>query len=327
MYSWGGSTSDWAKPGGYKYDGARRPYLDKLAAEADAKGGRRYINSSGPDMKLVDPFGKEISSDSQNVVVVGIDVTGSMASWPKEIFDRAPLIYQTLSQYRPDMEICFAAIGDATIDNYPLQINNFAKGTALDDHINALYGEGGGGGQISESYELFAYFMLNKCKLKNATSPFILIYGDEKFYDKVKPAQVKKYIGNNIEAEVDSADVWRGVLQKFNTFFLQKPYGSRGDSGTTAEVKAYWADTIGRQRIIALPSEERAVDVGIGIIAKYWGEYGDYKASMLARHDAKEIMPVEKSIRFLPNDPDGPKTRVSRLLADGKGALSERLDT
>ena len=33
-----------------------------------------------------------------------------MASWPFEIFDRLPLLYNTLSQYREDLEICFAAI-------------------------------------------------------------------------------------------------------------------------------------------------------------------------------------------------------------------------
>ena len=36
-----------------------------------------------------------------------------MASWPFEIFDRLPLLFNTLSQYREDLEICFAAIGDA----------------------------------------------------------------------------------------------------------------------------------------------------------------------------------------------------------------------
>ena len=46
-------------------------------------------------------------------------MTGSMANWPFEIFDRLPLLYNTLSQYREDLEICFAAIGDAGVDRSP----------------------------------------------------------------------------------------------------------------------------------------------------------------------------------------------------------------
>ncbi|MEK6816849.1 MAG: hypothetical protein AABY09_04505 [Nanoarchaeota archaeon] len=65
MYSWGGDTSVWATPGAYKYDSARRRYLDKLADDARAKGPRTYRAASGPNLGLVDPRGKSISSESK----------------------------------------------------------------------------------------------------------------------------------------------------------------------------------------------------------------------------------------------------------------------
>ena len=34
-------------------------------------------------------------------------MTGSMQTWPAEIFDRLPLLYNTLAQYRPDLEVLF----------------------------------------------------------------------------------------------------------------------------------------------------------------------------------------------------------------------------
>ncbi len=199
MYSWGGSTKDWKKPDAYKYDSARAPYLDSMAAASKAKGGRHYNRGSSPDMKLVDPRGKTISSDSRNVIVFGIDGTGSMVNWPAEIFDRLPLLYQTLSQYRADLEVSFGVIGDATCDSYPLQVNSFGKGVSLEDHINALFPEGGGGGQVSESYELFGYFALNNVKVPNAVSPFLFICGDEKFYTAIDPDQVEHYIGDRLQ--------------------------------------------------------------------------------------------------------------------------------
>ncbi|MFH1511575.1 MAG: hypothetical protein ABIF10_07845 [Candidatus Woesearchaeota archaeon] len=326
MYSWGGSTADWKKPGAYKYDSARSPYLDKLASASKAKGGRSYVRNDEPDIGLVDPFGKKISSDSENAIVVAVDVTGSMSSWPGEIFDRLPLFYQTLSQYRPDLEVCFAAIGDATCDQYPLQVNHFGKGVSLEDNLKALGCEGGGGGQISESYELFGYFIHTHCELKNAQSPFLLIYGDEKYYLHVDKSQVKHFIGDSLEGKVESAAIWKGLLQKFNTFYLHKPYGSGGEPAVTSEVGDYWAKVLGRQRVIELPSCDRAVDVAMAIVARYWGQYGDFRKSIKARHDDSEISPVEHSIRFLPVDPAGPITRNSRLLASRSTKASRRLD-
>jgi hypothetical protein len=326
MYSWGSNTTNWKKPGKYKFDSARKPYLDSLADDSADKGGRHYTRRDAPNMALVSPLNKRIRSESENPVVIAVDVTGSMASWPAEIFDRLPLLYQTLSQYMPDMEVCFAAIGDANSDEYPLQVNDFAKGVELEDKINALCAEGGGGGQVSESYELLGYFLKEHCELPKAKLPFLIIYGDEKFYPKVDPSQVRHYLGQTLESELDSAGVWRSLMQKFNLFYLHKPYGNEDDEGTTREVGKYWENIIGKERVIALPSCERAVDVAIAIMAKYAGHYGDFTANISARQDPDQIAAVADSVRFLPNDPDGPIVRASRLLGTGGGSKSKRLD-
>lgn len=302
MYGWGGSTSDWKKPNKYKWDSAKKPYLDKLATDASKKkSARTYTMRSAPH-KIVDPLGKTISSDSENPIVIAVDVTGSMCSWPAEIFDRLPLLYQTLSQYRPDADICFAAIGDANSDSYPLQVNDFAKGVELEDKLNALYPEGGGGGQISESYELFAYFMLEHCNMPNAKSPFLLIYGDEKYYPEIDKRQVEHYTGDKLEDDLKSKDVWKKLNQKFNMFYLQKPYGN-GDPDYTAQIKKYWAKGIGKQRIIELPERERAVDTGIALIAKHWGEFADFKENLSSRQDEEEQEMVIDSVRHIAEKP------------------------
>ena len=303
MYAWGGSTSGWRKPGSYGFDSARKPYLDKLAAAASAKGPRTYARRNEPDMKLVDPRGKVITSESKNQLVIAVDVTGSMAEWPGEIFDRLPLLYQTLSQYRDDLEVCFAAIGDANCDSWPLQVNDFGKDLDLEERLKALGCEGGGGGQISETYELFAYFMQEKCKTPNATSPFLLIFGDEKFYPNVNPGQVEHYIGDKLQAPVEANQVWKGLMQRFNLFFLHKPYGDGREAATTKEVGDYWADTIGEQRVIELPNKERAVDIAMGLVAKHWGQYGDFTKNLSARQDDEDANSVYGSLRFIDGDP------------------------
>jgi len=233
-------------------------------------------------------------------------------------------MYQTLSQYRDDVELSFNAIGDAHSDSYPLQVNNFGKGVALEDAVKAIVCEGGGGGQVSESYELFGHFMKEHCKTPNATSPFLFIFGDEKFYETVNPAQVKHYIGDTLQSPVSSAAVWDGLQQRFNLYFLHKPYGNGGDARTDKEVVDYWAAAIGRQRIVELPSKERAVDILVGIVAKHWGQYGDFSKNMGARQPDAEVASVHKSLRYLPLDKAPTSVLGGASRSAGKSAKSVR---
>lgn len=300
MYSWGPDTRNWKKPGGYKYDSARAPYLDSLASDSKAKGGRHYATGSSPDWKMVDPK-KTISTDSLNAIVFGIDGTGSMSDWPAEIFDRLPLFYQTLSQYKPDLEVSFGVIGDANSDQYPLQVNDFGKGVNLEEHINALFPEGGGGGQIHETYELFGYFALAHINMPKAVSPFLFICGDEKFYSEVDPSHVKDLMGDTLQGPLDSTALFGKLMQKYDVFYLHKPYGSGGDRGVTTDVKKQWARAIGDERVIALPSYDRVVDIAMGIVAKKWGQFGDYKDNLNARQtDPNVIGGVYKSLENIP---------------------------
>jgi len=315
MYSWGPDTKDWKRPG-YDFGSARRGYLDDLAADADAKGPRSYIRRDAPDSKLVGTKGKIIQSLSENPIVIATDVTGSMASWPAEIFDRLPLLYQTLSKYKEDLEICFAAIGDATCDDYPLQVNDFGKAVDLDEHLKALCAEGGGGGQHRETYELFAYYMLNKADTPNAISPFLIIFGDEAFYEHVNPRHVEHYIGDVLQDPVDSMAVWKAIGQRFNTYLLHKKYHSPSLDG---EIVEQWKQAIGEQKVIPIEYAERAVDVAMGIIAKYWGQFSDFDVNLSARHDADGRATVYDSLRYVDiADPTATKSVIDRALPGAK---------
>src|SRR5512137_1279723 len=142
MYSWDEDTSGWYGSGKYAYSPAAAPARAAAAERAAASGPRTYKGRTGPNEKIIDAK-KTISTQSANPLIVAIDVTGSMASWPFEIFDRLPLLFNTLAQYHPDVEICFAAIGDAGVDRWPLQVTSFASGYDLEQLLGSLYGEGG----------------------------------------------------------------------------------------------------------------------------------------------------------------------------------------
>lgn len=294
MYGWGDDMSDWARPSAYAYSGSSRARRSrrKAAKQSKQRGGRSYLDRPAPDMSLVDPCGKVISTRSENPIVVAVDVTGSMSHWPYEIFDRLPLLYQTLSQYREDVEISFVAIGDATSDRYPLQVCDFAKGIALEDQLNGLYGEGGGGGTVRESYELFAYYLLNNCRAPEAKRPFLILYGDEGFYEDVSAKHIRHYLGGQASRSVSSLRIWKALSESWNIFHLRKPYGR----GHDADIEDQWAEAIGRERIVELSSPERAVDLALGLIARSWGHFDDFTENMSARQSKADVKNLGRRI-------------------------------
>ena len=315
MYSWGNDTNTWKSPGAYDFGSARAPYLDKLKEEAAAKGSERsYSKKKEPNLSLVDPKGKTISSDSEDPVIICVDGTGSMKNWPAEIFDRLPLLYQTLSKYRPNVEISFSVIGDATSDQWPVQVSNFGKGPTLDDYLKGLKPEGGGGPGIRESYELWAYFMATRCTTPNAKDPFTIVMGDEKFYDTINPEQVKKYLGVSTQAQ-DAVEVWKELGNRFDIRFLRK---ENDMPGKNPEIIAKWEEALGPGHIVPVYDATRVVDVAMGLIAQRWGSFGDFKTNLSARQDADGIEAVMTSLRAAPGLPPGVKSNLKLTAGSAK---------
>jgi hypothetical protein len=229
MYSWDGDTSGWYGDATYSY---RSSGADKRAAAAEraaAEGSRTYKQKAQPNIKIVDPR-KHITTTSTNPLIVAVDVTGSMANWPFEIFDRLPLLYNTLVQYREDVEICFAAIGDAAYDDWPLQVTTFASGYDLEQLLGALYGEGGGG-DGPEGYGLFAHWVNTHVQTPNAgEKPFLIVFGDAPMHPKVPQQHIAHLLGDRSNGDVDAIGAWRTLCKDWNTWFMRRPTGKAGDT-------------------------------------------------------------------------------------------------
>ena len=291
MYSWDEDTSKWYGTGSYAY--APAAAISASAERAKAAGPRTYKGKSGPNEKIIDPH-KRVSTQSKNPVIVAIDVTGSMASWPFEIFDRLPLLYNTLAQYRPDVEICFAAIGDATVDRWPLQVTTFAGGFDLEQLLGSLFGEGGGG-DAPESYGLFAHWVNTHVETPALDeTPFLIVFGDINMHPKVDRKQVEHYLGDKLNADVDSLAAWQAVTKKWNTWFLRRPGGKRGDV-----IDDQWGKAIGAQKVFHIEDEQRAVDYALGLIARSWGHFDNFQDNMRARQDESKVKQISKLIEVV----------------------------
>ena len=313
MYAWSDDTSDWYGTPGYAYGTAGKDARDEAARRAASAGPRAYGAHHAPNPAMVDPR-KRIRTESKNPLVVAVDVTGSMSSWPFEIFDRLPLLYNTLSQYREDLEICFAAIGDAGCDRWPLQVTEFAHGYDLEQQLNALYGEGGGG-DAPESYGLFAWWVEHHVEAPQAKKPFLVVFGDAPMHRTIPRAQVERLLGETAPQEgsstwagklssllstddsFDAIAAWRRVAEKWDVWFLRRPTGRKGD-----EVDRQWAEAIGKERVFRIDDEQRAVDYAMGLVARAWGRFGDFQENMRARQADEKVKSVAERIRA-----DGPR--------------------
>ena len=96
-----------------------------------------------------------------HAVAVLLDVTGSMQDVPRILQANLPKLMGLLIRkgYLDHPQILIGAVGDATCDAAPLQVGQFESGIEIEDDLGKLYLEGGGGGHITESYELALYFM------------------------------------------------------------------------------------------------------------------------------------------------------------------------
>ena len=290
MYSWDEDTSSWYGDSAYSYRSAGSDKRKSAASRAKAAGPRSYKKSGKPNEKIIDPK-KHISTESKNPLIIAVDVTGSMASWPFEIFDRLPLLFNTLSQYREDLEICFAATGDAKVDNWPLQVTSFASGFDLEQQLKALYGEGGGG-DAPESYGLFARWVNTHVTVpKTDEPPFLIVFGDIHMHPKIAGSTVEHYLGDSRKSDVDAIKEWNKVSQNWNTWFLRRPTGKPGD-----KVDTQWGQAIGEQKVFHIQDEQRAVDYAMGLIARAWGHFPDFQDNMRARQPEEKVDEVSKPI-------------------------------
>jgi hypothetical protein len=290
MYSWNEDTSTWYGKGKYSYKPGGSAKRRAAAEREKAHGPRTYERKRGPNEKIIDPH-KRVRTESTNPLIVAIDVTGSMASWPFEIFDRLPLLYNTLSQYREDLEICFAAIGDAACDQWPLQVTPFASSFDLEQLLASLYGEGGGG-DAPESYGLFAQWVNTHVEIPDLDEkPFLIVFGDVYMHLRTPKGQIAHYLGDQVSDDVDAIKAWNQVCKTWNTWFLRRPTGSPGDF-----VDMQWGQAISEQKIFHIEDEQRAVDYAMGLVARAWGHFGDFQDNMRARQSEDKVASVSQPI-------------------------------
>jgi uncharacterized protein YfaP (DUF2135 family) len=194
--------------------------------------------------EALNPFGKRREVNNVTPIVVALDVTRSRGDDTKLMYEKLPQLMGQieLKGYIENPGISIAAIGDATSDRAPLQVGQFEGDNRLDQVLERVWIEEGGGGTGQESYELAAYFYsrTNCVRLAQGTGKkgYFFFVGDEGFYPKVDKAAVRRIIGDELTDDLPATEAFRRLQEKFHTFLLypQKTMEER-KSNIDAEIK------------------------------------------------------------------------------------------
>ncbi len=255
------------------YDAASR-YRAATGASAFAysDSGARSVHPS------LDPRGVTARESRDNeehpnslAIAVLFDVTGSMGHVPRVLQTKLPQLLGLLLRkgYAADPQIMFGAIGDATCDRVPLQIGQFESDNRMDDDLGRIVLEGGGGGQMTESYELAMYFMARHtsldCYAKRGRRGYLFVIGDEMAYPRVKAREVRQVIGDELTDDLPLRHIAAELRRTYDTYHLL-PAGSA--YARDARVLGFWRDLLGQNAIevddLDAVCETIALTVGLG---------------------------------------------------------------
>ena len=185
-------------------------------------------------------------------IAVMFDVTGSMRRVPRILQQNlCKLLGLCLRRgFVEDPAILIAGIGDATCDVAPVQIGQFESGNEIEQDLDHLYLEGGGGGQMTESYELALYFLARKaavdCYAKRGKRGYAFIIGDEMPYPRVKRREVRRIFGDHLQADIPLRQILAEAEEKFEIYSVLPNLTSYY---TDRKVIECWRDLLGQRAL------------------------------------------------------------------------------
>ncbi len=249
----------------------------------------------------LDPHGVRVreSLDSDEhpeslAIAVFFDVTGSMLTIPVTMQQKLPELLGLLLRkgYVDHPHILFGAIGDATCDNVPLQVGQFESDNRMDDHLEHIVLEGGGGGQKTESYELAMYFVAEHtsidCWEKRGHKGYLFIIGDEMAYPAVKRTYVQSLMGDDLESDIPISAMIARLRERYEVFYILPQSASHGRD---LEVLTFWRKLLG-QNVLEL-EDEAAVCETIALTIGIWEGRTDLEEGV---DDLKEMGVTDETV-------------------------------
>jgi hypothetical protein len=224
---------------------------------------RNINNAMSPD-GITERESRDSTEHPNSVpIILALDVTGSMGSLPHYLVKEGlPHMMDKIIQGGvPDPQVLFMGIGDHECDRAPLQVGQFESGDELLDHwLTKLFIEGGGGGNMGESYLLAWYFASKYVKAdhfeKRKKKGLLFTVGDEPTLTKIPAKALESIMGKGREYKaVEVEDVLKAAQKHFACYHIHMLQGSNGNS---KDVQNHWTKLLGDNVLMVQRKEEVA---------------------------------------------------------------------
>lgn len=168
------------------------------------------------------------SVDHPNSVPIAtiFDATGSMGMVPRVTQEKLAGLFGLLLRqgYVEDPQIMIGAYGDAYCDRVPLQISQFESDNRIDDNLDKLFLEGGGGGNGGETQSLawyyLAYHTVTDAWEKRGKKGYAFFVADEVALDLL-PEHVNNSIGDGEPmGKLDVESLAEALSEKWDVYIL-----------------------------------------------------------------------------------------------------------
>lgn len=238
-------------------------------------------------------------------IIVAIDVTGSMGMIAdglareglgtlfNEILDRKPIT---------DPHLMFMAVGDANYDTAPLQVSQFEADNRIVEQLTQIFIEHGGGGNNFESYNLPWYFAARHTEhdslIKRGKRGYLFTVGDEESPKDLTRDQIKKFIGDDLEADMSSADMLAEAQRLYDVFHIIIKEGDYARAHLD-KVRGSWAETLG-QRVIQLSDHKKLAETIVSTLEVVEGRDAKDVTAKFGSvvHDAVKHLPRSRTPRL-----------------------------
>lgn len=229
--------------------------------------------------KELNPHGVKIRESRDSVdnpnstpLIVALDVTGSMGILADTIArEGLGVLFTGILDRKPisDPHVMFMGVGDANFDRAPLQVSQFEADKRIIEQLTGLYLEHGGGGNSFESYDFPWYFAaqhtVHDSLIKRGKRGYLFTVGDEEApYTAVNRAQIKRFIGDELERDFTVAELLEGAQRMYNVFHVIIEEGNHARSFLDRTVES-WTKVLG-QHVIRLTDHKKLAETIVSAI-------------------------------------------------------------
>lgn len=243
---------------------------------------REIFSSNLKDYMDPKQIGVRESRDSEDnpestPVILALDVTGSMSSVIDGIVRQSlDTLVREIIERKPvsDPHVMVMGVGDVDYDDAPLQVSQFEADIRIAEQLKDLWLEGGGGGNDHESYTLPWYFAARKTDVDcvhHGRKGMLFTFGDEECPESLRAEQIKKAIGDDVQADMNTKDLLALVSQKYDVFHVIIQEGSHARSYPN-EVLRSWNNVLPQGHVIKLSDYTKLAEVVVSVMEVHAGK-------------------------------------------------------